>query len=53
MPIKAEILAQIHRIVEEMKKDLPPLVEDLVLVDSGLDSLGIAILISRLDQARG
>jgi acyl carrier protein len=32
---------------------LPPLTDDLVLLDSGLDSLGIAILVARLEETLG
>ena len=31
-------------------KSLPPLTDDLVLLDSGLDSLAIAILVARLEE---
>ena len=32
---------------------LPPLTDDLVLLDSGLDSLAIAILVARLEETLG
>jgi acyl carrier protein len=32
---------------------LPPLTDDLVLLDSGLDSLGIAVLVARLEDVLG
>ena len=35
------------------KKSLPPLTDDLVLLDSGLDSLAIAILVARLEETLG
>ena len=34
-------------------KSLPPLTDDLVLLDSGLDSLAIAILVARLEETLG
>ena len=32
---------------------MPPLTDDLVLLDSGLDSLAIAILVARLEETLG
>ena len=43
-------MAQIAR---EHDKILAPLREDLVLVDSGLDSLGFAVLVARLEDKLG
>ena len=42
-----------QRIAEAEEKNLPPLTDDLVLLQSGLDSLGIAILVARLEDALG
>ena len=42
-----------QRIAEADEKNLPPLTDDLVLLQSGLDSLGIAILVARLEDALG
>jgi len=53
MSIKAAIIAEIQQIVGERKKTLPPLRDDLVLLESGLDSLGIAILVARLEETLG
>ena len=56
MSIQATIIAQIEQIVSaskaSVKKSLP-LTDDLVLHDSGLDSLGIAILVTRLEDELG
>ena len=49
MSVKATVIAQIRQIAEDDKKSLPPLTDDLVLLDSGLDSLAIAILVARLE----
>ena len=46
-------MSEIQQIAEEHKKKLPPLTRDLVLLDSGLDSLGIAILVTRLEETLG
>ena len=53
MSIKATILGQIEQIASTSHKSLPPLTDDLVLLDSGLDSLGIAILVTRLEDSLG
>jgi acyl carrier protein len=46
-------MAQIRAIAEENSARLPDLTDDLVLLDSGLDSLGIAILVARLEETLG
>jgi len=53
MSIKSTVIKQILEIRGENKKDLPPLTDDLVLLDSGLDSLAIAILVTRLEDTLG
>lgn len=53
MSIRAHVISQIEQIAAENKKTLPPLTDDLVLLDSGLDSLAIAILVVRLEEALG
>jgi acyl carrier protein len=53
MSVKATVIAEIQQIAEHNKKSLPPLTDDLVLLDSGLDSLGIAVLVARLEEALG
>lgn len=53
MSVKATVISEIRRITEGDRKSLPPLTDDLVLLDSGLDSLGIAILVARLEETLG
>jgi len=53
MSIKSAVISQIQQIAGETKKDLPPLTDDLVLLHSGLDSLAIAILVTRLEDTFG
>ena len=53
MSVRAIVIAQIQQIAEDNKKSLPPLTDDLVLLDSGLDSLAIAILVARLEETLG
>ena len=53
MSVRDAIISQIQEIAEEDKKSLPPLTDDLALLDSGLDSLGVAILVARLEEVLG
>ena len=53
MSLKAIVISQIQQIADEDGKSLPPLTDDLVLLDSGLDSLAVAILVARLEEALG
>jgi acyl carrier protein len=53
MSIRLTIVTEIQQIAETQKKSLPPLTDDLVLLDSGLDSLAIAILVARLEETLG
>jgi acyl carrier protein len=48
-----EITTQIRLVAAEQDKRLAPLTGDLPLLDSGLDSLCFAILVSRLEDALG
>ena len=50
---RSSIFSAIRTIAEEQGTTLPPLTEDLVLLESGLDSLGFAILIARLEVELG
>ena len=53
MSVKAAVISQIQQIADDNKKRLPALTDDLVLLDSGLDSLAIAILVARLEETLG
>ena len=53
MSLKTIVISEIRQIAEDDKKSLPPLTDDLVLLDSGLDSLAIAILVARLEETLG
>jgi acyl carrier protein len=53
MSVKATVISQIQQIAEDNKNSLPPLTDDLVLLDSGLDSLAIAVLVVRLEETLG
>ena len=51
--IKLTIIDQMQRIAREHEKTLAPLSDDLVLLESGLDSLGFAVLVARLEDTLG
>jgi acyl carrier protein len=53
MPVKTTVISEIQQIAADSKKSLPPLTDELVLLDSGLDSLAIAILVARLEETLG
>ena len=53
MSIKSTVISEIQQIAGEKKKTLPALTDDLVLLESGLDSLAIAILVARLEETLG
>jgi len=53
MSIKSTVILQIEQIAEEQRKDVPPLTDELVLLESGLDSLAFAILVARLEEHLG
>jgi acyl carrier protein len=46
-------MAEMQRIADEQAKRLAPLSDDLVLLDSGLDSLCFAVLVARLEDKLG
>jgi acyl carrier protein len=50
---KATILDEIVRIAEQQGKTLAPVTDDLRLLDSGLDSLCLAVLVASLDDILG
>lgn len=53
MSIRATIISEIQRLAEAEDKHVPALTDDLVLLNSGLDSLAIAILVARLEETLG
>src|SRR5260221_10700556 len=53
MSIRSAVISQIQQIATETNKHLPPLTDDLALLDSGLDSLTIAIVVTRLEDTLG
>lgn len=53
MDVKTEVIAQFKRVAHEQDKRLAPLTDDLALLDSGLDSLSFAIVVTRLEISLG
>jgi acyl carrier protein len=53
MSVKLTIMKQMEEIAREHGKILAPLRDELVLLDSGLDSLGFAVLVARLEDRLG
>ncbi len=53
MSIRSEILDQFKQVALEQEKQLAPLCDELPLLDSGLDSLCFAIIVSRLESVLG
>jgi acyl carrier protein len=51
MTVKTAVLSHILELADENGWSLPELTDDLVLLDSGLDSLAIAVLVVRLEEA--
>ena len=53
MSARANIEDQMRQVASEQAKTLSPLNDDLVLLDSGLDSLCFAIVVARLEDELG
>jgi hypothetical protein len=53
MSVRSVIMEQIVRVADQQGKKLAPLTDDLRLLNSGLDSLCIAIVVAGLDDELG
>ena len=53
MTVRLTITSQFAQIAQEQHIKLPALTDDLVLLNSGLDSLCFAILVARLEDMLG
>jgi len=53
MSVRTAVISEVRQVAADQKKTLPPLIDDLVLLDSGLDSLAIAVLVARLEETLG
>jgi acyl carrier protein len=53
MATRLTITSEIQKVAGEQRVKLAPLSDDLVLMESGLDSLCFAILVARLEDSLG
>ena len=53
MTIQTMIFEQFEQVARDQEKTIAPLTNDLVLLDSGLDSLCFAIIVARLEDQLG
>jgi acyl carrier protein len=53
MTVKLTIMSEMQKIAKEQDKELAPLSNDLVLLESGFDSLCFAVLVARLEDQLG
>ncbi len=53
MDIRSQIIDQFNQVAREQQRSIPPLTDDLQLLESGLDSLCFAIVIARLEDTLG
>jgi len=53
MSVRSSVISQFEQVATEQNKRLAPLSDDLVLLESGLDSLCFAIIVARLEDALG
>ena len=51
--VRAAIVRNVGELLEEDGLEIPPLDDDTVLLDTGLDSLGFAVLVTRLEEELG
>lgn len=53
MSTRSAIIEQFETVAREQDRQLPPLTDELSLLESGLDSLCLAIIVTRLEDALG
>jgi hypothetical protein len=53
MSVRSDIITQFTQVGEEHNRPLAPLVDDLRLMQSGLDSLCFAVVVARLEDVVG
>ncbi len=51
--IRSKILEQLTELFEEEELEMPEIADDTALLDTGLDSLGFAVLVTRLEEELG
>ncbi len=50
---RSAIMCMMEDVAREQKKNLAPITDDLVLIESGLDSLCFALIVARLEDSLG
>ena len=50
MTTRSIVVAEFERVAAEHHCPLPPLTDDLPLLDTGLDSLSLAVIVARLED---
>ena len=53
MSLRSTIASQFETVAREQGRRLTPLADDLKLLQSGLDSLGFALIVARLEERLG
>jgi acyl carrier protein len=53
MDARTEVVDQFKKIAREYDKHLPPLTDDMPLLETGLDSLCFAVIVTRLEDSLG
>ncbi len=53
MSVRSIILSQFETVAREQNQELAPLSDDLELMNCGLDSLSLALIVARLEDALG
>lgn len=53
MSTRSNIIEQFEKVAREQERSLPSLTDDLPLLESGLDSLCFAIIVTRLEDSLG
>ncbi len=51
--VRETVVAELRGTLEDDGKPVPELADDTVLLDTGLDSLGFAVLVTRLEDSLG
>ncbi len=51
MSVRSSIVHVFEDVAREQKRRLAPLADDLKLLDSGLDSLSLALIVARLEDS--
>jgi acyl carrier protein len=53
MNVREEVIAHFRQVAKDHGRQLAHLTDDLVLANTGLDSLGFSIVVTRLESALG